>query len=122
MNRNTTVPRLILSMASAFFALLGPPLAAGPAKTDPSGWEYKAVAFDNNDEKGTPRKLNDLAADGWEYVGPLGNGLVAFRRSRAAQEPGEIRSFQGHTEGVITVAVAPDGRWAVSGPEIGGGS
>ena len=28
-------------------------------------------------------KLNDLAADGWEYVGPLGNSMIAFKRSRA---------------------------------------
>ena len=28
-------------------------------------------------------KLNDLAADGWEYVGPLGNSMIAFKCSRA---------------------------------------
>jgi uncharacterized protein (TIGR03067 family) len=45
-------------------------------------WEYKAVAFSDNVGNAT-KQLNDLAADGWEYVGPLANGLVAFRRPGA---------------------------------------
>jgi hypothetical protein len=42
--------------------------------------EYKAVAV-AADEKEATKKLNALLADGWEFVGPLGNGLVVFKRS-----------------------------------------
>ncbi len=45
-------------------------------------WEFKAVSFDTGENEGT-NKLNDLTADGWQYVGPLANGLVAFRRPSA---------------------------------------
>jgi hypothetical protein len=41
--------------------------------------EHRAVLFgaDVNDNTKT---LNELAAEGWEYVGPLANGMVAFQR------------------------------------------
>jgi hypothetical protein len=42
-------------------------------------WEYKAVTF-SSDEKEATRMLNELAGNGWEYVGPLRSPLVAFRR------------------------------------------
>jgi hypothetical protein len=45
----------------------------------PPRWEYKAVTF-NTDEVENTKRLNDLARDGWEYVGPLAHGQVAFRR------------------------------------------
>jgi hypothetical protein len=51
-------------------------------KAEAPGVEYKAVAL-GTDEREATRKLNELAAQGWEYVGPLGNSLVAFRRARA---------------------------------------
>lgn len=49
----------------------------------PAAAEFKAVRFISNAEEST-RRLNDLAADGWEYVGPLNDGLVAFKRDPVA--------------------------------------
>jgi uncharacterized protein (TIGR03067 family) len=59
--------------------------------------EFKAVAFSPDLEEGT-RKLNALAADGWEYVGQLkGEGLVAFRRrTDTAGAQKEVEKLQGH--------------------------
>jgi hypothetical protein len=42
-------------------------------------WEFRAVSF-GTDEKESTKKLNELAAAGWEYVGPLANSMVAFKR------------------------------------------
>jgi hypothetical protein len=42
-------------------------------------WEFRAVSF-GPDEKESTKKLNELAAAGWEYVGPLANSMVAFKR------------------------------------------
>jgi hypothetical protein len=42
-------------------------------------WEFKAVLF-GSDEKVNTKHLKELGAEGWEYGGPLGNGLVAFKR------------------------------------------
>ena len=41
--------------------------------------ELKAVRFSDSEDAAT-RELNDLAVLGWRYVGPLGNGLIAFPR------------------------------------------
>jgi hypothetical protein len=42
-------------------------------------WEFRAVSF-GTDEKENTKRLNELAAAGWEYVGPLANSMVAFKR------------------------------------------
>ena len=47
--------------------------------------EFKAVLF-GTDEKEATKKLNDLASEGWQYFGPLSNGLVAFRRPYLPRE------------------------------------
>lgn len=55
------------------------------------------VAFDGDAATGT-KKLNALAAQGWQYVGPLGNGLVAFRRQSFTSEElafNELTKLQG---------------------------
>jgi hypothetical protein len=57
-------------------------------------WEFRAVVF-GDDEDASTRKLNDLAADGWEYVGPLRNGLVAFKR----------RALKDELAGAFTISV-----------------
>jgi uncharacterized protein (TIGR03067 family) len=54
-------------------------VADQPPVGNDSRWEFKAVAFTSDPTEAT-RLLNDLNAAGWEYVGPLANGLVAFRR------------------------------------------
>ena len=74
----------------AVFLLTGTgPLSRARAQDKPApkpAWELKAVSV-GADEKEATKKLNELAADGWEYVGPLANGLVAFRRPNDAFQP-----------------------------------
>jgi hypothetical protein len=43
------------------------------------GWESKVVSI-GNDEQAATKKYNELKKDGWELEGPLGNGMVAFKR------------------------------------------
>src|SRR5438105_464219 len=57
---------------------------SNPAPTP--AWKCKAVSL-GADEKEVTKKLNELAADGWEYVGPLANGLVAFKRPNDPFQP-----------------------------------
>ena len=60
--------------------------------------EYKAVRFGTDEQEAT-RKLNELAGQGWRYVGPLGNGLVAFQTTRPMSGPlaadTELKKLQG---------------------------
>jgi hypothetical protein len=68
-------------------------------------WEYRAAMFEwNPPSKGqrvVSKQLNDLAAEGWEYVGPLAvpagkldvvQGLVMFKRSEEVTRPMGSRS------------------------------
>lgn len=76
----------------------GDPTASGTA-------EFKAVRFSNS-EAGATRELNELAKAGWSYVGPLGNGLVAFRRDAvlhvdAARLQGEWEFLSYEEDGVV---------------------
>jgi uncharacterized protein (TIGR03067 family) len=57
-------------------------------------WEWKAVAL-GAEEKEATKKLNELATDGWEYVGPLAHGLVAFKRPKRPAEEIELEKLQG---------------------------
>jgi hypothetical protein len=52
-------------------------------------WEYKAVPF-TADEKEATKRLNDLAGEGWQYVGPLPHNLVAFRRPLVIAEKAKV--------------------------------
>jgi hypothetical protein len=68
--------------------------------------ELQAVRFSDSAETAT-RQLNELAGQGWQYVGPLGNGLVAFRRttpiepaSSSLQGDWEFLSYE--KDGVVT--------------------
>lgn len=81
-------------------------------------FEFRAVKF-GSDEKAETKLLNDLNGDGWEYVGPLANGLVAFRRDPALNETrADGKRVQGtwnSTENKLvpaTVAPNPEG-WAM---------
>ena len=44
-------------------------------------WEYLAVSLGPHEGEATKR-LNELASARWQYVGPLGHNLVAFRRAQ----------------------------------------
>src|SRR5262245_10724160 len=57
-----------LSAALAVASLNGRQEAVGQQPPKPVQWEYKVVLFRNNPDAGT-KTLNELAADGWEYVG-----------------------------------------------------
>jgi hypothetical protein len=75
------------SVVPAIFCIVVMAMIGGSARSQeksPSpNFEYKAVAL-GADERQATRKLNELAAQGWEYVGPLGNALVAFKRAGTA--------------------------------------
>jgi hypothetical protein len=73
----------------ATFLLFAPaqqPSTAQRRPGNPAEWEYKAVSFDTGEREASNR-LNALTVDGWQYVGPLANGLVAFRRPSAEKPP-----------------------------------
>jgi hypothetical protein len=72
----------VVGLLSAFLLTATCPLSRARGQDEPRpkpAWEWKAVAL-GADEKEATKKLNELAADGWEYAGPLANGLVAFKR------------------------------------------
>ena len=60
-----------------FILLLGISLNT---KSSPSSYEYQTQTFDRYYRKDFANKLQELGKDGWEYVGPLSNGEVLFRR------------------------------------------
>jgi uncharacterized protein (TIGR03067 family) len=85
---------VVFGAAILFAALVTVADAQSLEKVAAPKWDFRAVAF-GNDEKENTKKLNDLAREGWEYVGPLGNAMVAFkRRIRSVQEI-ELEKLQG---------------------------
>jgi uncharacterized protein (TIGR03067 family) len=88
---------VIRATTFALFSLLV--LTAAAAQDPrPGPWEHKAVKFTPVEKEATDQ-LNTLAADGWEYVGPLTADLVAFRRPVLSPEEWaakkELDKFQG---------------------------
>lgn len=83
-----TVNRLLLPGIGAAEHSPQPDIIGGthPAngRTRTAEYEYRAVSFGRDAEEST-RLLNQLAKDGWQYVGPLGPALVAFRRLAAGK-------------------------------------
>jgi hypothetical protein len=88
---------LLLGLAIPWLLLRPEAQAQQPDKVQK--WEYKVVSFRGaNDAKIIERstqRLNELAEEGWEYVGPVSNysktygggdvesfGYVAFRRPK----------------------------------------
>jgi hypothetical protein len=81
---------LVVVMGSALY-LREQPAANAQAKSAPAVWEYKAVYTEywhTGDPTVSVKKLtekyNELAADGWEYVGPYqGAGIYSiFKRPK----------------------------------------
>jgi WD40 repeat protein len=96
-----------------------PAVADAPASNASTRWDYQSVFFSNG-EKASARKRNDLAKAGWEHVGSLHSGMVAFKgRPATADEDkvGQVRLLGEH-KNFFTARFSPDGRLAVSG---GGG-
>jgi hypothetical protein len=74
---------VVVSAAVLFLALAPLSRAQEQGRAGPPRAEYKAVSFGSDEDENT-RKLNELAAQDWQYVGPLGQGMVAFRRESQA--------------------------------------
>jgi hypothetical protein len=77
-------------------------------------WEFKAVSI-GTDEKEATRKLNDLGSKGWELIGPLANGLVAFKRPvLSAQQIAankELAKWEGEWQSGNQSLIIREGRW-----------
>jgi hypothetical protein len=86
-------------------------------------WEFKAVLI-GTDEKDATKKLTDLASKGWQYVGPLGNGLVAFRRTKIPKQQiivevsGRPQMISPGEKTTITVTVRDGDRSLLSGAKV----
>ena len=102
----------VVGCAAALFPVRAAPVPKGPANEAVSHWEYTAVSFGADEKEGT-RKLNELTRDGWEYVGPLGNGLVAFKRfvlsPKEAAAKKELAKWEGSWEGEAGVTMTIKG-------------
>jgi uncharacterized protein (TIGR03067 family) len=114
-----TRPEFVVALLAAL--LVGVPTAVPRASgQDRPAWEFKAVSV-GTDEKEATKKLNALAAEGWDLVGPLGNGLVAFKRAvLTAQEVAakkELAKWEGEwSSGDQTLIIKGDRwRWGVTG-------
>jgi hypothetical protein len=105
-----------------------PPTTPRPAatiqkKADSPKWEFKAVSF-SNDEKESTKKLNDLADEAWEYVGPLGQRLVAFRRPYVRRDQiilevvGNPKTVTSGEKTTITVTVRAGDRSLLPGAKV----
>jgi hypothetical protein len=96
---------------------------AGEQPPSQKEWEFKAVLI-GTDEKDATKKLNDLAADGWQYVGPLGSGLVAFRRPFVPKDQiivevsGKPRTVAAGERMTITVTVRAGDRSLLPGARV----
>jgi uncharacterized protein (TIGR03067 family) len=105
----------VLALALLVLAGTAFPTATGQERGSSPSWEYRAFSFTGDEQEGT-RRLNDLARHGWEYVGPLGNGLVAFKRavlpSREAAAAKDLEMLQGTW---YTVSIAYEN--VVTGPD-----
>ena len=102
---------LCVPMVAMLVALVLCSTTAGQDKSPTVKWEYRAVSF-GTDEKESTKKLNDLAADGWEYVGHLNSNTVAFKRPQ--ESVGLLYTLDNHTDLVLDVAFSPDGQWLLS--------
>jgi len=89
----------------------------GRETTEQPPWEYKSVRIEN-DEKGSTRQLNDLALNGWEYVGPLAHGMVAFKRPLSLS-PKQIRRIEWADNHLFHTAFSPNGQLYLAGGDTG---
>lgn len=84
----------VFGCAALLLPVQAAPAAKGVESVVGPRWEHKVVAF-GADEKEAAKKLDDLSRDGWEYVGPLGRGRVAFKRAVRSASALELEKFQG---------------------------
>jgi hypothetical protein len=90
-----------------------PSRARGQDKPAPKpAWEWKAVSL-GADAKEATKKLNELAADGWQFAGPLAHGLVVFQRPNDAFQP-KTKWVGAFTRQVAGEAASQGGRFELT--------
>jgi len=107
-----------LMVALVLFLPLGEPGASRAEKPEDGKWEFKAAYF-GIDEKENTTKLNALSAEGWEYVGPLGNGMVAFKRRLVELLARQVRRIEWPNNHIFHTAFSRDGRFYLGGGDTG---
>ena len=99
--KRTVIAAAVIALFSglAIAHLVSHPEARAQQQQKGQKWEYRVVIFLGSTKaeaiKSETKKLNDLANEGWEYVGPLSSysrtygsgesesyGFVAFRRPK----------------------------------------
>lgn len=100
---------LLLSCVAVWVA--GATERAAAQESIPPKWEYKAVSFHDLSTSEATKLLNDLSEAGWDYVGPLANDLVAFRRvPSSAAEVAAKKDFERLQGTWSTVSTELDGQ------------
>ena len=88
-------------------------LGVADEKVAPAHPEFKVVAF-GPDETANSKRIAELASDGWEYVGPLNPGMIAFRRAAPKAVVGDAAKLSGVWINVYTeqdgIRDTPDSR------------
>jgi uncharacterized protein (TIGR03067 family) len=82
--RAVALAAVFVTAPLALFTQIRPSVALSedaPNSQDAPPWEYTVRSFATHDADRATATLNALGKKGWEYVGPLANGLVAFRRA-----------------------------------------
>jgi uncharacterized protein (TIGR03067 family) len=104
---------LILAALGVIAALLSLSFTVAGEKGPPGGPEFKAVTF-GTDESANIERLTELATDGWEYVGPLNPGTIAFRKVVPKTVVGDAAKLSGVWINVFTeqdgIRDTPDSR------------
>jgi uncharacterized protein (TIGR03067 family) len=91
---------------------LGPVTCASAQEIGTEKWEYKAVSFHSitNADEAT-KLLNELAAAGWIYVGPLANDFVAFKRPLVTPADVAVNKQRDRLQGTwTTISTELDGQ------------
>jgi hypothetical protein len=83
------------------------PTVSGQDDADYATWEFKIIAF-KGDDKDNAKRLAELSADGWEYVGPVGKGTAFKRRVLSAAQRAARKELQ-----------AVQGTWKETNPKLG---
>ena len=70
------------------------------------------VHLERGDSQGAVKVLESVCADG---AASLEANTALEQARRLARTSAAMRTFEGHTQGVHSVALSADGRWALSG-------
>ncbi len=95
----------------------GLPSVSGSQPAGDEEWEFKAAHF-GGEEQENARMLAALATEHWEYVGPLGNNLAAFKR-KLNLEFNLVRRIEWPGNHIFHTAISPDGKLYLGGGDTG---